>query len=119
MCANDSYAASGWIIEDISIGGMSPFVWLDEISTCEVIPPEFLLCTIKYRCQLTYDIIGSEGREQGEIVTMESVSDGEQKTMDIILSPLMMAKWIEDNLSDEYATETSDSSENNDTEAQN
>ena len=102
MCANDSYAASGWIIEDISIGGMSPFLWLDEICSCDVIPPEFLLCTIKYRCQLTYDIIGSEGREQGEIITMESVSDGEQKSMDIILSPLMLAKWIEDNLSDEY-----------------
>lgn len=117
MCANDSFAASGWIIEDISIGGMSPFIWLDEISTCEVIPPEFLLCTIKYRCQLTYDIIGSEGREKGEIVTMESVSDGEQKTMDIILSPLMMAKWIEDNLSDEYATENSDNGDNSNTEA--
>ena len=47
---------------------------------------------------------------------MESVSDGEQKTMDIILSPLMMAKWIEDNLSDEYATDNSD---NSDSEAQN
>ena len=115
MCANDSYAASGWIIEDISIGGMSPFVWLDEIASCEVIPPEFLLCSIKYRCQLTYDIIGSEGREKGEIVTMESVSDGEQKTMDIILSPLMMAKWIEDNLSDEYDTADSANSESNET----
>ena len=48
---------------------------------------------------------------------MESVSDGEQKTMDIILSPLMMAKWIEDNLSDEYATENSDNGENSNTEA--
>lgn len=118
MCANDSYAASGWIIEDISIGGMSPFVWLDEIASCEVIPPEFLLCSIKYRCQLTYDIIGSEGREKGAIVTMESVSDGEQKTMDIILSPLMMAKWIEDNLSDEYDTAESANSESNVTTAQ-
>ncbi|EKC81479.1 hypothetical protein LEA_00299, partial [human gut metagenome] len=82
------------------------------------IPPEFLLCSIKYRCQLTYDIIGSEGREKGEIVTMESVSDGEQKTMDIILSPLMMAKWIEDNLSDEYDTAESANSESNETTAQ-
>lgn len=49
---------------------------------------------------------------------MESVSDGEQKTMDIILSPLMMAKWIEDNLSDEYDTAESANSESNETTAQ-
>lgn len=103
MCANDSYAASGWVIEDISIGGMSPFVWLDEIQSCEVIPPEFLFCTIKYRSQLTYDIIGNENRERGDIVALESVSDGEQQTINVILTPLMLAKWLEDNLSDEYA----------------
>ncbi len=102
MCANDSFAASGWVIEDISIGGMSPFVWLEEIQRCEAIPPEFLLCTIKYRSQLTYDIIGSETREHGDMIALESVSDGEQKTMDLILTPLMLAKWLEDNLSDEY-----------------
>ncbi len=101
MCANDSYAASGWVVEDISIGGMNPFLWLQEIKDCEVIPPEFLLCRITYRSQLTYDIIGSENKEQGEIVTVESVSEGEQQTMDIILSPLMLAKWIEDNISEE------------------
>ncbi len=97
MCANDSFEASGWIIEDISIGGMNPFVWLEEIVNCDVIPPEFLLCTIKYRNQITYDIIGSETRELGETVSSDSVSEGEQKTMDITLSPLMAAKWIEDN----------------------
>lgn len=102
MCANDSFAASGWIIEDISIGGMNPFLWLDEISSCDVIPPEFLLCTIKYRSQLTYDIIGSENREQGDVLAMESVSDGEQQIMEITLSPLMAAKWLEDNVSSEY-----------------
>ena len=102
MCANDSFAASGWVIEDISIGGMSPFVWLEEIQRCEAIPPEFLLCTIKYRSQLTYDIIGSETREHGDMIALESVSDGEQQTMDLILTPLMLAKWLEDNLSDEY-----------------
>ncbi len=106
MCANDSYAASGWIIDDISIGGMVPFVWLNEITSCDVIPPEFLLCTIKYRSQLTYDIIGSE-HTQGS-GAMESVSDGEQKVMDIVLSPLMVAKWIEDNLSGEYEAKTNE-----------
>lgn len=95
MCANDSLAASGWIIEDISIGGMSPFLWLEEIESCEVIPPEFLLCSIKYRSQLTYDIIGLGAKEQSY---MESVSDGQPQTMEVILSPLMAAKWLQDNM---------------------
>ena len=85
---------------------MVPFVWLNEITSCDVIPPEFLLCTIKYRSQLTYDIIGSE-HTQGS-GAMESVSDGEQKVMDIVLSPLMVAKWIEDNLSGEYEAKTNE-----------
>ena len=38
--------------------------------------------------------------------------------LDIILSPLMMAKWIEDNLSDEYDTADSANSESNVTTAQ-
>ena len=47
LCANDSYAAGGWIIDDVSIGGMSPFLWLEELSQIDYIPPEFLICRIK------------------------------------------------------------------------
>ncbi|MFR0871022.1 MAG: hypothetical protein ACLSG5_06345 [Oscillospiraceae bacterium] len=46
LCANDSYAAGGWIIDDVSIGGMSPFLWLEELSQIDYIPPEFLICRI-------------------------------------------------------------------------
>ena len=28
LCANDAINAGGWIIDDVSIGGMSPFLWL-------------------------------------------------------------------------------------------
>lgn len=93
MCANDSFAASGWIIDDVSIGGMSPFLWLDEIAGVDVIPPEFLYCQIKYRPQITYDVIGGIS----DVPSDEQIYDGAQETLDFILSPLMAAKWFEDN----------------------
>ncbi len=93
MCSDDAAASSGWIIEDVSIGGMSPFLWLEEISQVEVIPPEFLLCSIKYRCQLTYDIAGSENIHS----EMLSSTESELMSINTVLSPLMAAKWIADN----------------------
>lgn len=94
LCANDAINAGGWIIDDISIGGMSPFLWLEEINMIDRIPPEFLYCRIKYRPQLTYDIC--EPTEQSAGIP-ENVIDGAQETLDIILSPMMAAKWVEDN----------------------
>ena len=93
LCSNDSYAAGGWIIDDISIGGMSPFLWLEEIAMIDEIPPEFLYCRIKYRPQLTYDIC--EANEKG--TSTENVFDGEEEIFDFVLTPMMAAKWVEDN----------------------
>ncbi|MBQ8171667.1 MAG: hypothetical protein IJZ95_06750 [Oscillospiraceae bacterium] len=95
LCANDSYNAGGWIIDDVSIGGMSPFLWLDEIAMIDYIPPEFLYCRIKYRPQVTYDIC--EATAESENAVAENIYDGAQETLDIILSPMMAAKWVEDN----------------------
>jgi len=94
VCANDAINAGGWIIDDISIGGMSPFLWLEEIGMIDYIPPEFLYCRIKYRPQVTYDVC--EASEDGSAVA-ENIYDGAQETLDIILSPMMAAKWVEDN----------------------
>ena len=94
VCANDAINAGGWIIDDISIGGMSPFLWLEEIGMIDYIPPEFLYCRIKYRPQVTYDIC--EASEDGSAAA-ETIYDGAQETLDIILSPMMAAKWVEDN----------------------
>lgn len=95
LCANDTYNVAGWIIDDISIGGMSPFLWLEEIGMIEYIPPEFLYCRIKYRPQLTYDIC--EPSADSEVASVGNVYDGAQEVLDIILSPMMAAKWVEDN----------------------
>lgn len=98
LCANDSYAAGGWIIDDVSIGGMSPFLWLDELSQIDYIPPEFLICRIKYRPQVTYDIC--EAAENGSAEGADSaaaVYDGAPEILDFVLSPMMAAKWFEDN----------------------
>ena len=95
LCANDANAAGGWIIDDISIGGMSPFLWLEEMSMIDYIPPEFLYCRIKYRQQMTYDVC--EPGENGAS-SCENVFEGAEETLDIILSPMMAAKWFEDNI---------------------
>lgn len=98
LCANDSYAAGGWIIDDVSIGGMSPFLWLEELSQIDYIPPEFLICRIKYRPQVTYDIC--EAAENGSAEGADSaaaVYDGAPEILDFVLSPMMAAKWFEDN----------------------
>ncbi|MGN1423925.1 MAG: hypothetical protein ACI4XA_11155 [Oscillospiraceae bacterium] len=95
LCANDVNAAGGWLIDDISIGGMSPFLWLEEMSMIDYIPPEFLYCRIKYRCQTTYDVC--EPTEKGNAVC-ENVFEGAEQVLDIILSPMLAAKWFEDNI---------------------
>lgn len=97
LCSNDYYAAGGWIIDDISIGGMSPFLWLEEIGMIEYIPPEFLYCRIKYRPQVTYDVFDAGTDENTAMLLGETVYDGEAETLDIVLSPMMAAKWVEDN----------------------
>ncbi|MDE6031715.1 MAG: hypothetical protein K2G32_08855, partial [Oscillospiraceae bacterium] len=95
LCSNDANAAGGWIIDDISIGGMSPFLWLEEISLIDKIPAEFLYCRIKYHAQFTYDICEADAGEQG--TAGENVHDGNEDIMDIILTPLLAAKWFDDN----------------------
>ena len=95
LCSNDANAAGGWIIDDISIGGMSPFLWLEEISLIEKIPAEFLYCRIKYHPQFTYDICEAAADERG--ASGGNVHDGNEEVMDIILTPLLAAKWFDDN----------------------
>ena len=93
LCSNDSYASGGWIIDDISIGGMSPFLWLEEVAMIDYIPPEFLYCRIKYRPQFTYDIC--EASENGS--AGETVYEGTEEILDIVLTPMLAAKWFQDN----------------------
>lgn len=94
LCHNDADAATGWLIDDISIGGMTPFQWLDEIAQIDTIPPEFLYCRIKFRRQVSYNI--SEPVE-GSNPIIDDVFEGPSEILDIILSPLMAAEWYENN----------------------
>ena len=94
LCRNDAAAAAGWLIDDVSIGGMTPFLWLEEISQIEKIPPEFLYCRIRYRRQMSYDI--TEPNADGNAV-IETVYEGAPEVFDVVLSPMMAAKWYEDN----------------------
>ena len=96
LCLNDAAAAAGWIIDDISIGGMTPFMWLEELAEIDSIPPEYLYCRIKYRRQLNYHIC--EPGDSGA-AAMDNVYEGPHEILDFILSPLMAAKWYEDNTS--------------------
>ncbi len=94
LCRNDAAAAAGWLIEDISIGGMSPFLWLEELKELDDIPPEFLYVRIKYRKQVSYDVC--EPDKKGNTM-LETVYDGAPETFDVVLTPMMAAKWFEDN----------------------
>ena len=71
---------------------MSPVKWLEEIQEAELIPPEFLFCHITYRTQFTNDILGGDTNAVGE--TMFDIG---KESLDLIVSPLLAAKWVEDN----------------------
>ncbi|MBP3856059.1 MAG: hypothetical protein IK990_10675 [Ruminiclostridium sp.] len=92
LCANDAAASDGWLITNVSIGGMSPIRWLEEIQAAKMIPPEFLFCHITYRTQYTNDILGGNSTAPGEVMF-----DSGKGEVDVIVSPLMAAKWVEDN----------------------
>lgn len=97
LCHNDAAAAAGWLVDDVSIGGMTPFLWLEEISQIDNIPPEFLYCRIKYRRQLSYDICEPDANNNS--ISLDSVFEGAPEVFDAVLSPMMAAKWYEDNTS--------------------
>lgn len=92
LCANDAAASGGWLITNVSIGGMSPIKWLEEMKKVDSIPPEFLFCHISYRSQYTNDILGGNTNAMGEVMF-----DSGKGELDVTISPLMAAKWVEDN----------------------
>ncbi|MCL1881653.1 MAG: hypothetical protein FWF76_05695 [Oscillospiraceae bacterium] len=93
MCANDAHASNGWVIEDVAIGGMNPFVWLKEIVSAKIISPEFLHCSIRYTARVTHEIpVFGLDRLHGKAFSTP------QTSIDFELSPLLAAKWVEDNL---------------------
>lgn len=95
LCRNDIADSDCWFIRDLSIGGMSPFVWLKEIASADNFPPEFFICTLKYIPQLIYNVTADEYGKSTDVVSAK------EETLEFRLTPLMAAKWIIDNQDEE------------------
>lgn len=91
LCGNHIADSDGWFIKELCIGGMNPFMWLKEIKEAKSIPPEFLICSLKYIPHIVYDITPEGFGRNTEIVSAE------EKSLDFRITPLMAAKWAEDN----------------------
>lgn len=91
LCRNDVADSDCWFIRDLRIGGMSPFMWLDEITSADNIPPEFFICTLKYIPQLIYNVTAEEYGRSSELASAK------EETLEFRLTPLMAAKWVVDN----------------------
>lgn len=91
LCRNHIADAGGWLVKELSIGGMTPYRWLEEITSSKNIPPEFFICTLKYTPHVVYDIFTGNAGKSVDII------EGEERTLEFSLTPLMAAKWIIDN----------------------
>lgn len=91
LCENHIADSNGWFVKELSVGGMEPYMWLKEISEAESIPPEFFICSVKYIPHIVYDITPEGYGRNSEIVSAE------EKSLKFRLTPLMAAKWVEDN----------------------
>ncbi|MCL1903864.1 MAG: hypothetical protein FWF94_05565 [Oscillospiraceae bacterium] len=100
MCANEYYTADGWIIEDLSIGGMNPFTWLEEVASAGTISPELLQCSIRMITRYTDAPLKYDKENEGEIkwTAPGEIFSTPQTIKDFNLAPLMAAKWVEDNM---------------------
>ncbi|MCL2019021.1 MAG: ATP-binding protein [Oscillospiraceae bacterium] len=90
LCANDALVCDSWVIDDLVIGGKSPFIWLEEVIKAETISLESLFSTMTYREQFTHDIGKTDNEGWNPLMSPP-------RTAEIILSPLMIASWVEKN----------------------
>ena len=95
MCANDYFAADAWVIDDISVGGLNPFMWLEEVTAANIISPELLKCSIRFTARYT---------TPDNNVVVDEIFETPQKIIDFLLTPLMAAKWVNDNTAESTAT---------------
>lgn len=91
LCRNHMADSDGWLIKELTIGGLTPFKWLDACSRAEQITPEFFMCSMKYIPHLVYDITPEASPRSYDVVA------GEMKSLDFRITPLMAAKWAVDN----------------------
>ncbi|MCL2086750.1 MAG: hypothetical protein FWH05_04050 [Oscillospiraceae bacterium] len=94
LCANDAVGSESWQIESLSIGNaaLSPFNWLEAVNNADEIPAQMLSATLEYREQIAYGLPGVF-REN----TPETILNTPKRSRKIRLTPLMAAKWVEEN----------------------
>lgn len=90
LCRNHISNSGGWLVKELTVGGMDPFRWMAELNKVRDIPPEFFIGSMKYVPHLVYDVT-----PDGEVAS--DVVPGEMRTLHFRLTPLMAAKWLSDN----------------------
>ena len=90
LCRNHISASDGWFIKELTIGGMDPFKWMEELTDAQEVLPEFFIATVKYVPHLVYQITPDASSSS------EAVS-AEEQSLHFRLTPLMAAKWLADN----------------------
>lgn len=90
LCRNHIADSEGWLVKELTIGGMDPFKWMEELNDAQEILPEFFICSMKYVPHLSYHIT-PDGEPSSEVVPSDP------KTLHFRLTPLMAAKWLADN----------------------
>lgn len=88
LCKNHIADSGGWFIQELSIGSVDPFTWLKEIKSAENISPKLFDCSIKY---MPFAVYGANGQNH------TANTGEEERTLEFRLTPLMAAKWIDDN----------------------
>ena len=90
LCRNHIADSEGWLVKELTIGGMDPFKWMEELNDAQEILPEFFIGSMKYVPHLVYNIT-PDSDPSSEVVTSDP------KTLHFRLTPLMAAKWLSDN----------------------
>ena len=90
FCRNHISDSDGWLVKELTVGGMDPFRWMEELAEAQEIPPEFFIGTMKYVPHLVYDIT-PDASSSSEIIPADP------QTLHFRLTPLMAAKWVSDN----------------------
>ena len=90
LCRNHIADSEGWLVKELTIGGMDPFKWMEELNDAQEILPEFFIGSMKYVPHLVYDITP-------DFDPSSEVVPAYPKTLHFRLTPLMAAKWLSDN----------------------
>jgi hypothetical protein len=90
MCADCMAAGDAWVIDSLAVGSKDPFEWLETAIKGEQVPPEMFSAAFTYREQRTTDFPVDEAQPSDRVFSEAIIRD-------VALTPLMLAKWVNDN----------------------